>query len=355
MRGFLVSAPGRHAVTDLPEPVAGPGEVLVAPVAVGICGSDVELLAGTRPTAYVRYPIVPGHEWAGRVVAVGPGVPGVRPGAAVVAEGVRSCGTCARCAEGRNNLCDGPYAETGFTHPGALAQRLVVPVGQVHVLPDDRPTAPAALIEPAACVATGLLEVGQPPAGSRVAIVGDGPLGLLAVILLRLTSPAELTLVGSRLNRAQRAYALGATDVTSRDNAAFHKGRYDLVVGATNSPSGAMTVLRLARRAGTVILLDISGSGTPALDPDTISLGHLRVQGVFAASRAAWQWLVKLYGAGVFDPAPLITHRFPLDETAQAFAVLADRDSGAIKVVIQPDGIEPSGADAAAQLTGTGR
>jgi threonine dehydrogenase-like Zn-dependent dehydrogenase len=254
----------------------------------------------------------------------------------VVAEGVRACGVCARCAEGRNNLCAGPYEETGFTHPGALAERVVVPAGLVHALPPDRPIATAALIEPAACVATGLLEVGMPAAGSRVAVVGDGPLGLLAVALLRLTSPAELVLVGSRERRMALAPALGATGAAHRDS--VRSGDFDLVVECTNSAPGAVSALGLARRAGTVLLLGISGAGAPAIDPDVISLGHLRVQGVFASSRQAWRWLVSLYARGLFDPEPLVTHRIPLADVDTAFAALADREAGAIKVLVQPQG-----------------
>lgn len=338
MRAYLVTEPGTFGLSDVDDPVAGPGEVLVAPAAVGICGSDLEVRDGRRPAEYVRYPVVPGHEWAGHVVACGPGVRGVSPGEPVVAEGVRACGVCARCAEGRNNLCAGEYDETGFTRPGALADRLVVPAGQLHPLPGERPISGAALIEPAACVATGLLEVGMPAAGSRIAVVGDGPLGLLALALLRLNSPRELLLLGSRPQRMAMASQLGATGTLSRhsDGAGSVQRAFDLVVECTNSAAGAATALSLARRAGTVVLLGISGAGAPAVDPDVISLGHLRVQGVFAASRAAWQWLVALYGAGLFDPAPLITHRFPLSDVDSAFTVLGDRDAGALKVIIEP-------------------
>jgi len=339
VKAFVVTAPGRYGLVTVPDPVAGPGEILVAPIAVGICGSDLEILGGQRPGEYVRYPIVPGHEWVGRVVECGPGVGGVAPGSLVVAEGVRSCGVCDRCSEGRTNLCAGLYAETGFTHPGALAERVVVPAGQTHVLPPGWPTASAALIEPAACVATGLLEVGQPVPGSRIAVVGDGPLGLLAVALLRITTPAELLLIGSRRQRLACGIPLGATGTALSAELAHERldSRFDLVVEATNSPSGAAVAIGLARRAGTVLLLGISGGGVPTVDADRITLGHLRVQGVFAASRAAWRWLVSLYGAGLFDPGLIITHRFSLDKVEEAFAVLSDREAGALKVIVEPN------------------
>lgn len=338
MRAFVVQAPERYGLADVPEPRPGPGEVLVAPAAVGICGSDLELLDGRRPADYVRYPVVPGHEWSGHVVAVGAGVTGLEPGTPVVAQGVRACGTCARCREGRSNLCAGPYAETGFTHPGALAERLVVPADLVYPLPADRPVATAALLEPAGCVASGLLELGMPPAGSRVAVVGDGPVGLLAVLLARLSSPRELLLVGRRPDRLRHGTACGATDtVLATDGASDDlAGGFDLVIEATNSPSGAVSALRLARRGGSVLLLGVSGAGRGVIDPDLVSLGQLRVQGVFAASPAAWRWVVTLYGAGQFDPTPLITHRYPLAEITTALKVLADPAAGALKVLITP-------------------
>jgi len=313
---------------------------LVAPAAVGICGSDLELLDGRRPAEYVRYPVVPGHEWAGRVVGVGAGVTGLDPGAPVVAEGVRACGTCDRCREGRSNLCAGAYAETGFTHPGALADRVVVPANLVHPLPADRPVEPAALLEPAGCVASGLLELGPPPAGARIAVVGDGPLGLLAVLLARLSNPRELILIGHRDERVSYGKQCGATDVlVDRGDAdlAALRGSSDLVIEATNRPAGAVTALGLARRGGAVLLLGISGAGRPAVDPDVITLGQLRVQGVFASSPAAWRWMVSLYGSGQFDPSPLVTHRFPLGETTAALDVLAERASGALKVLVTPN------------------
>ena len=341
MRALVVEGPGAAAVRDVPDPVPGPGEVLVEVVAAGICGSDLELLDGRRPAAYVSYPVVPGHEWAGRVLSVGPEVHDLAPGDPVVAEGLRSCGICDRCGEGRTNLCTAGYAETGFTLPGALAERLAVPARLVHRLPPDRPLEPAALLEPAACVASGLLEAGMPLPGTRVAVVGDGPLGLLALLLLRTVTPAELVLVGGRPARSAFGARCGATMVVAAtDQVALDgmAGRFDAVVEATNHPAGAATALALLRRAGSAVLLGISGAGQPTIDPDTLTLNQLRVQGGFAASRAAWRWVTGLYAQGIIDPAALITHRFALEEVAEAFAALRAADSDAVKVLVQPGG-----------------
>src|SRR4029453_15467430 len=113
VRALVVRGPGAAAPAELPEPVPGPGEVLVEVVAAGICGSDLELLDGRRPAAYVRYPVVPGHEWAGRVLAAGPGRRAPPPGRPAGPRGPRGLGVCDRCAEGRTHLCAAGYAETG--------------------------------------------------------------------------------------------------------------------------------------------------------------------------------------------------------------------------------------------------
>jgi L-iditol 2-dehydrogenase len=339
MLALVVDRPGVSAVRQVPEPAPGPGEVLVEVAAAGICGSDLEVLDGRRPAAYVDYPVVPGHEWAGRVLALGEGVDGVAPGDPVVAEGLRSCGVCDRCAEGRTNICSAAYAETGFTLPGALAERLAVPARLLHRLPADRPLEAAALLEPAACVASGLLELGVPRPGSRVAVVGDGPLGLLALLMLRTTSPAELVLVGAKPARSAFGPGCGATQVvaaTDSDALAGLAGRLDVAVEASNSPAGPATTLALLRRGGSALLLGISGAGRPVIDPDTVTLNQLRLQGGFAASGNAWRWVVGLYGDGILDPSPLVTHRFPLDAVDGAFAALTAADGGAVKILVHP-------------------
>jgi 2-desacetyl-2-hydroxyethyl bacteriochlorophyllide A dehydrogenase len=338
VRALVVERPGAARIASVEQPAPGPGEVLVRVHSVGICGSDVEILEGTRPASFVRYPIVPGHEWAGTVEAVGAGVRDLGPGDAVVAEGIRACGTCARCLEGRSNLCSAEYAETGFTHPGACADFVCVPARLVHRLPAGADLEAAALLEPAACVATGLLEVGLRP-GLDAAVVGSGTLGLLAVALLRLTSPSRLALAGTREHRLELGRTLGATevvDVRARDPLDALGGDFDLVVEATNTPAGPQLALQLARRGGTVVLEGISGSEDPSLTADLIPLMQLRVQGIFGGSPAAWQWVVDLFASGKLEPRPLVSHRFPLEEFESAFDALRDRDSGALKVELVP-------------------
>jgi 2-desacetyl-2-hydroxyethyl bacteriochlorophyllide A dehydrogenase len=334
MRALVIERPGAASLRRVPRPEPGPGEVLVRVGAAGICGSDVEVLEGRRPAPYVRYPIIPGHEWAGTVEAVGPGVEDILVGAVIVAEGFRACGDCARCREGRTNLCAADYAETGFTHAGAFADFLCLPAHLVHQLPPGSDLAAAAVLEPAACVAQGLLEVDIRP-GMTAAVVGSGTLGLLAVALLARVSPARLALVGTRAPRLALGRALGATETWNVRLGQRPKPGFDLVFEAAGTIDAARTAVGLARRGGTVVLEGISGR-PGGFDADAVVLGHLRVQGVFGASRTAWAWVTDLFAAGLLDTQPLVSHSFPLAEHAAAFAALTHRRGDAQKVQLTP-------------------
>ena len=123
---LVMASPGSIALQDVPELVPGPGEIVARPVYTGICGTDLELLAGVVDPAYVRYPLVPGHEWSGVIEAVGPGVTGLEPGQRIIAEGIIPDRVCAECVRGNTNLCLA-YDEIGFTRAGAAADQVLVP------------------------------------------------------------------------------------------------------------------------------------------------------------------------------------------------------------------------------------
>ena len=139
-----------------------------------------------------------------------------------------------------------------------------------------------------------------------------------------------------RTAHGRRAGATRVVDAADQAALAGLGGRFDAVVEATNAPEGAAAALRLPRRGGGAILLGIGGAGRPTIDPDTITLNQLRVQGVFGASRAAWRWVVELYAGGLLDPLPLVTHRFALEQAPSALEALAAPDGDAVKVLVRP-------------------
>ncbi|MFM9370758.1 zinc-binding dehydrogenase [Streptomyces sp. Da 82-17] len=334
-RSVVVERPGVHRLVTGPVPEPGPGEVRVRVAAAGICMSDRELYDGHRDPAYVRYPVVPGHEWSGTVEAVGAGVDGGLVGRRTVAEGFRACGSCTRCRCGETNLCEGGYAETGFTEPGAFADRLVVPARLLHLLPDDADLKAAALLEPAAVVAAAV-RAGRPTPGDRIAVVGAGTLGLLAVQLLAASSPGELAVVDPRAARGEQALGLGAGAAYTPKEAAGLEGRFDLVVETAGAPSTAAASCRLARRGGRVVLTGMFTPGAEGIDPVHLSVSQLEVRSVFGASSAAWSEAVRAFSLGLLAPAALVTHEFPLDAFDRAIALVGSGSSEVGKVLIVP-------------------
>ncbi|MDB1087738.1 alcohol dehydrogenase catalytic domain-containing protein [Streptomyces sp. ACA25] len=334
-RAVVVDGPGRHRLVTAPAPVPGPGEVRVTVHAAGICGSDRELYDGNRPAEYVRYPVVPGHEWSGTVDAVGAGVDDTLVGRRTVAEGFRNCQVCARCRVGETSLCGAGYEETGFTLPGAFADRLVVPARLLHPLNRDVDLTAAALLEPAAVSAAAVLTAAPRP-GERAAVVGAGTLGLLAVQLLAASSPAELLVVDPRERPARQALAMGATRHCAPGQTPALHGRYDLVLETAGAPGTARESCLLARRGGRVVLTGIPGPPAHGIDPAALVTGALTVSGVFGAPSAAWTYAVQAFHAGVLRPAPLITHRLPLESFPEAVGLVGSGDPDVGKVLLLP-------------------
>lgn len=345
MKALLITAAGQASLTEIDKPQVGPEDVLIRSRAAGICGSDVELYQGTRPAGFYRYPIVPGHEWAGEIVTVGERVRTLSPGDKVVSEGFLFCGTCRNCRTGLTNLCEAGYDEIGFTRTGGLAEYVAVPARLVHTLPRTSSLEEAALLEPTAVVVHAFLRA-QPQAGSTVIVVGDGNIGLLGVQVARLFSPAAIVLLGSRDERLDLARHLGAThtiNVRQSDPDLFiesltgGKGA-DLVFEGGNRPAGVETSIRLARRGGTVLLEGIAGSGARlSLESDIFVLKHLSVFGIFGANSASWTYAVQIFSSGLLNLAPLITHRFTLADYQVALDTIIDRQSKTLKVLLCHD------------------
>ncbi|MGC0341047.1 zinc-dependent alcohol dehydrogenase [Streptomyces sp. SLBN-8D4] len=329
----VVEAPGEHRLVEhIPrEPAAG--EALVRVHAVGICGSDREVYQGNRPEGYVRYPLTPGHEWSGTVEAVGSEVPAALVGRKVVGEGFRNCQVCDRCHAGETTLCTAGYEETGFTQPGAMATTLTLPARLLHALSDDADLTAAALLEPAACIAAAALKANARP-GERVAVVGTGTLGMFGVQFLRAGSPSELLVVGTRRDRAELATAFGATDFRTRDQEL--PDDFDVVIETAGSASAATTAASLLRRGGRLVLTGIPAAGADGLDPTDLVVRQLEVHTVFGAPPAAWAHTVRVFGAGLLDPAPLVTHELPLDQFSQAIDLAGSGDPKVGKVLLRP-------------------
>jgi 2-desacetyl-2-hydroxyethyl bacteriochlorophyllide A dehydrogenase len=336
-RALVVTRPFEIAVLQRPPLSPGPGEVLARPAFVGMCGTDIELLEGSVDPGFVRYPLTLGHEWSGIVEAVGPGVTGVTPGDAMVAEGIIPCGACEACRRGATNVCE-TYDELGFTREGAASDQIVVPARLVHRLSADVPLLDGALIEPASVVLQALQKVGVHP-GDRVLVLGDGTIALLAVQLAALWSPATIAVVGQRPEQRDLALGAGATTFETTTDPAADGGGFDLVVEAAGAADAIRRAVRSARRGGRVALLGYAGAGVDVgLPVDDLVNDDLTIVTSFGYTAAAWHRVVALVNARAISPGTLVTHRFSLDDHAGAFAALRGAKGPRGKVILEVGG-----------------
>ena len=195
MRALVYPSPGEAVIHDIDLPVPGPGEVLVRSRVVGVCHSDLELLAG-RYIIPISYPIIPGHEWAGEVAEAGPGVTGL-------AEGDRVVGECVVGPGGRDHF--------GFSISGAAAEYFTVRAEWLHKLPPSMTFTQGALVEPFTVAYAAVRAAGVDPS-DRVAVLGAGPIGLLAAMAAAGRN-ASVTVIEPRADRRAKALGVGAAHV----------------------------------------------------------------------------------------------------------------------------------------------
>lgn len=338
MTAVVFERPNEFAVRTVPTPRPAAGHALVKVAASMICATDRKILAGKF--AGTAFPHIPGHEFSGEIVALGPELTGPPAGTRVGVEVHVGCGSCARCLEGLYNLClnygkrETGHAHIGFTVPGGLAQYASVPAAALHVLPATVTLEDGAWTDNLG-VALWALERGRLVAGERVAVVGPGAIGLCAAQLARALGAAEVILVGHGGERLARAGRLADTVV---DDPAPLFGSVDLVVEFAGTADAARDAIRLARRGGRVVLGGATGQGVElsGIDLSTIVRGHLDVLGSVANPRRVSGRALALLADGAIDVRSLTTHQFPLTRFDDAWATFIERRDGAIRVMLCP-------------------
>jgi threonine dehydrogenase-like Zn-dependent dehydrogenase len=341
MRAYRVERPGQACLVDAPVPTPAPGELLVRVEAVGICGSDLELIRGTRDAAFCRYPVVPGHEWAGVVAEPSPARPDLPAGTRVAVEGHHYCAACDACRAGRTHLC-AVYDEYGFTRDGGYREYVAARADLCHPL-RSVDTVLGALAEPTAC-ALHAVERSRLTPGDRVAVIGAGPIGLLATACAAALRPTRLVVADVREATLATARKLGATDTVVAPagelaNAVTEAlgAAPDVVIEAAGHPLAQAAATAMLARGGRLTVLGITGDDRRApFTFDPLVFRDARVEAVFAYPSAVFARAVRLIDEGRIDPACLVTHRFPLSRAPEAIALLETRSEPAIKVLLEP-------------------
>jgi 2-desacetyl-2-hydroxyethyl bacteriochlorophyllide A dehydrogenase len=338
MRGVLCRGPGSLVLEDMPRPTPRAGEVVVRVRSCGICGSDLHWYHDQMMIPSV----CPGHEIAGEVAEVGAGVTALAPGDRVAVEGIASCATCRYCIAGDYQRCLA-IGVVGMTIPGGFADYLRMPARHCFRIPAgvDFPT--AALSEPLGVAVHGVrlsgLEIGQ-----RVAVLGAGTIGLMAVVAARAGGAGEIVVTARRPQQKAAALALGADRVVDDGDLAGLLGDaveapIDLVIETVGGTADTLDSAVAACRPGGSICVLGAFTRSPTFPALFVLAKELRIIGSFVYSRAGARAdfdivLDLLRRQGQRIASTLITHRFPLDQIGQAFETAADKKTGSIKVTV---------------------
>jgi L-idonate 5-dehydrogenase len=321
VKAIVVHGAGDVRIDDLPDPVARDGEVLVAMEWGGICGSDISYWRnGASGTAVLKHPLVLGHEVAGRVAGIGPGVTGLSIGQPITIHPATASGGYFGSA------AFDPHTDGGFS------ELKVVRADQVRALPDAVGTDRGALAEPLAVAMHAVNRAGD-IRGRDVLVNGAGPIGSLVVAAAKYAGAASVTAADVADAPLAIAKAMGADVVVNLGAGEELPGAVELAFEASGAPAALGAVLHATKRGGTVVQVgNLPGTAVSA------SLGDLVTREITWIG--SYRFVDEITDAVVamdngLDVTPLITHRYPIDKVDEAMAIAADRASGSSKVLIQ--------------------
>jgi len=333
MRAAVFEGNGRLVVRDIPTPDPGAGEVLVEVEACGICGSDVQIV-NVPPGHPSSPPVVLGHEFVGRVRALGEGVTGFEIGSRVVVDPDPKCGACTSCRAGRPANCSNIVA-LGVHRDGALAEYVTTPANTVYAISETVPAELAALVEPLACVVNGTNRAAVRP-GETVVVFGAGAIGCLFIGVFEAAGAGRIIAIEPSTQRAPIARAMGADEVLTPDEWADRRVELvadgaDVVVDAVGSV--LPQAIDAAAMGGRVIVFGMNDNARALLHQIEITEKGLSIFGSYI-SNFTFPTAIRLVEGGALRLEPMLTHVLPLERLTEGLDLL--RSGAATKVVVTP-------------------
>ena len=347
MQALVLKGPDDFAIEEVDEPQPQRNEVKCRVRSVSICGTDAHLIRGDYPGFWPpSYPFIPGHEWAGEIVELGEGAAelGWAVGDRVAGTSHDACGFCQKCVEGQYNLCEN-YGNTavhrqyGHNWQGAYAEYAVHGLKAVFRLPDELSFDQGALLDPAS-IAMHTARRGRIQAGDTVAVLGPGPIGLLAAEAARALGAGQVIVVG-RGDRLAKAESMGSetVDYTSSDPVDSVRSSTDglgadVVLDCAGVPDTFRWGIEMLRKGGVCAAVGIPVEGVD-LDLQDLVLYEKEMIGV-RASAGEMRRVIPFVVDGRIRVSELHTHTFPLIEFDDALETFNERREGALKVIVQP-------------------
>jgi len=324
---------------DIPKPEPGPNEILVEVKAAGICGTDIHIY---HDEFTYNPPVVLGHEFCGVIAEVGKNIGDWKRGDRVTSETAGYvCGQCRYCRTGRYNLCL-KRRGLGYHLNGAFTKYIIIPRSEIlHRLPDSVDFTSGALCEPSAVATHGVIELTKISSGDFVAVLGEGPIALLALQLARSAGAGKVAVTGIIESRLEMAKTLGADltiNVEREDPVKAIAGLTegygaDVVLECSGSPTAASQGLQIVRKGGSYTQFGLF-SKPIQIDFDQIAYKEVRTTGVFSHKWSSWETALKLIASGRLLTKPLVTHIFPITEWQQGFDAMQKKTG--VKIVLTP-------------------
>ena len=311
MKAVVIEEPNRVAVKQIADPTPLPTEAVVKVEACGICGTDIHVLRGEfAPT---RYPIVPGHEFCGEVMAIGGEVRNVKVGDFVAVDPSLFCGHCRQCRAGRFNLCENWNAIGVGSANGASAEFVAVPSANAFRLPSDMPRHWGALVEPLSCAVHGLDMVDVKVADDYL-IYGAGTMGLLLAQLAKDAGASRVEMVERNPKRHELARRLAADRVGATADELDRPQGWDVVIDATGVVPAIEDGIRRVARGGTFLMFGVANAdATATFSPFRVYNDEIKIVGSMAVLHS-FERALALLARGVIDCEAMITNRFKLDD-----------------------------------------
>jgi 2-desacetyl-2-hydroxyethyl bacteriochlorophyllide A dehydrogenase len=320
MRALVVSSPRHAEVLEVPDPHAGPGELVVAVERVGICGTDVELYTGEMAyieQGYTHFPLRLGHEWTGRVVAAGSLVDERWIGKRITGDTMLGCGHCEFCTSGHHHVCPNRF-EVGIRGDwaGALAEKLVIPTRFAYEIPEHVSLTAAALVEPGGNSLRAVRAAAIEP-GDRVLVLGSGTIGLLAA-QFALAEGAEVHVGGVREGSLDLARELGVRYTWQLEALADgRENEFDAVIEATSNDGMPALAVKLVKPAGRVVYIGLSS--TPSLvDSRDVALKDVTAVGILSASPGL-AGAIQSFASGAVVPDAIVSEIVSLEDVPARF------------------------------------
>ncbi|MFZ0626242.1 MAG: L-threonine 3-dehydrogenase [Acidimicrobiia bacterium] len=325
------------SLEDVAVPEPGPDDILIGVITAGICGTDLHIYNWDDwARATVPAPMVVGHEFSGRITAMGSNVSGFEIGELVGAEGHVVCNRCRNCLAGRRHLCQDAHG-IGVNLPGAFADYVLIPKSNVWRHPDDLDPDIAALFDPFGNAVHTALEF--PVLGEDVLITGAGPIGLMAAEVVSHAGARNVVITDVNPYRLELALKMGVTravDIRTedlhdvQDELGMTEG-FDVALEMSGNPTALEDIIQNTIHGANVAILGIPADPFP-IDWSVVIFNMLNLKGIYGREMfETWYKMNVLINSGV-DISPVITHRFAADDFEQAFAAAASHESGKVLI-----------------------